>query len=172
LILCEEISDDSFAYLIKSLHSQFGELDFSNLSGNKIGTLIENKKLLLSENNYEILKEHFNGYHLLLIEQNPSVFIEAQKSYSIDKDDCIYLLESTILTTDEKVKVIQNEYELILVHNELCDIVIDILCKYQYIPIDFIILKGIITNSYSDEYFLIFFAKKFKRLKFKIASLL
>ncbi len=68
LILCNELYDNSYRELLKSLPQIYPSLEFEDLSKAKVEVLIENKKLKLSEKNYNLLREHFKGQHLHLIE--------------------------------------------------------------------------------------------------------
>jgi len=145
LILCVKISDNSFRFLMKSVPYTWNRLNFENLSKNKINWMVSNRFLTLTSNNYNLLKEHFYGKHTDLLMQYPYKFTENQTEYSLDKDDVLALLDSSKFSQKQKTSIIENtDNKLIINSKELSSAICRILSSYQYIELDFDVLKSLI----------------------------
>jgi hypothetical protein len=148
LILCLEISDRSFEFLMKSIPYSYNKLAFENLSDNKVNWMIISRFLNLTADNFNLLKEHFSGKHIDLLKQYPHEFIENQAEYSLDGNDVLALINSSTFNQQQKVSIIQNtDNELIIGYKELSCSICDILVESHKIELDFDLLKSLIQYS-------------------------
>jgi hypothetical protein len=107
LIHLSEISDDSFASLVKSIPLSYDHsLNFKGLSSKKVEVLLDNSKLELTASNFDELKRLFSPRHIVLIEQNLTNFIKEHESYDLDASDYVALLKSAKLTNESMESVI------------------------------------------------------------------
>jgi hypothetical protein len=145
LILHNKLQDNSFEYLMKSIPYTWNRLNFENLSKNKTDWMVSNCFLTLTTDNYNLLKAHFKGKHIDLIKKHSQKFIETQTDYTLDKDDLMALLDSLAFNQQQKVSIIQNaDKDIIIDDKELSNIICNILAVYQYIELEFDILKNLI----------------------------
>ncbi|GAB6013435.1 YobI family P-loop NTPase [Viscerimonas tarda] len=148
LILCLEISDRSFEFLMKSIPYSYNKLAFENLSDNKVNWMIISRFLNLTVDNYNLLKEHFSEKHIDLLKQYSHEFIENQAEYSLDGNDVLALINSSTFNQQQKVSIIQNtDNELIIGNKELSCSICDILVESHKIELDFDLLKSLIQYS-------------------------
>lgn len=105
LLRSNDISDDSYSSLVKCVVGSYDSLDISALSNRKINSLLENKLLNLSLDNFNFLK--VKEKHIELIIQNIDTFIEDFATYPIDTVDIRMLLESDLISKQHKSKMIK-----------------------------------------------------------------
>jgi len=105
ILLNENINDDCYNYLLKSVPYIYSSLDFTNLSSTKVGLLIDNNKLIVNSTNILLAKENFD-LHIKLIESNFNKFISDVGSIEFDEDDIESILESKEILLENKVKFI------------------------------------------------------------------
>jgi len=144
IIINENITDDCFEYLLRCCPYAHSELDFENLSERKVELMIKYGYLSLSVKRFNYIKEHFS-MHIDLLKKYSKEFIENQTNYSLDKDDVLALLSSSEFNLQQKISIIQNtDKELIVDNKELSYAICYILSGYQYIELDFNVLKSLI----------------------------
>jgi len=108
VILSENISEDAYKYLIKSIRFwKYPSLAFEKLSTSKIDCILEETKLALSQDNLDKLKEHFSPKHIMLIENFKDEFLEKFDEFELDSSDILNLLNSSKFSIDEKFTIIE-----------------------------------------------------------------
>jgi hypothetical protein len=107
LLLEESFSNETYALVILAAPYIYGNLNFGDLSTEKVRLLIKNKKLKLSTVHYDLLRTEFNGLHLELAEQASSEFIPKINDYTVEEPEIIYLLSSSHISIEEKNNIIE-----------------------------------------------------------------
>ncbi len=107
LLLDDNLDDIAYTYLIGSIPYEYSSWQFSNLSTSKIDVLINNKKLLLSQDNIDNLKQYFPDKHIALIEQDKEIFLEKIMDIELDNDDILKVFKSSSFDSSEKDLLIE-----------------------------------------------------------------
>ncbi len=103
LLLNNNINDAAYLHLIESIPYWYSSLDYEKLSPSKVDALIVKKKLQLSQENIDSLKQHFPDKHIELIEKLKEKFLEEYSEIELDNDDILKLLRSTSFEHIEKL---------------------------------------------------------------------
>ncbi|SFL60734.1 hypothetical protein SAMN05216357_1335 [Porphyromonadaceae bacterium KH3CP3RA] len=141
------ISDISFEKIMLSNPFVYSGLDFQNLSERKVSIMIGDLTLQTSPERFLFVKENFAGLHIKLLERQPNKFIEELSDYTFDSNDISQILQSSKLGIEQKILVIQNtDKALIIAHEELSNIVCELLSKHNPIGIDSDLFTGLIRN--------------------------
>lgn len=117
IILCNELDNEGYKYLLQGIHYTRDKLTFEKLDRKKVESLIEHI-LTLSPENFFLLKQHFRGLSVKLIEKNKSDFFKNMAAYELDTDDVSDLLNSERITTSEKLLVVHTVNEELIVENQ------------------------------------------------------
>ncbi len=148
LIKCNELTYESYSNLIRSTHYTWNAIGFEVLDSDKVKWLIRNKKLNLTESNYDKLKENYPNSHITLIEVKQSNFLSKWDKLDLDLKDYLMLLKSKDLSNKNKIGLIQLlDENTIIANKELGKIACDILANSKYIPLSFDIIKSLFANS-------------------------
>ncbi len=115
LMLCNDINDEAYSYLIRSVWFwKYTNLDIGDIKSKKVGFMLEHTKFGFNSTNFRNLKENFSLHHITFIENNINDFIEKFEEFNIDEDDIIKLLESKNITLKNKKNIIELiDYNLI-----------------------------------------------------------
>jgi len=147
ILLCTELTDEAFSYLIKSINHTRDKLSFENLSSDKIQHLIK-KVLSLSVDNYNLLRENFANQHIDLLSKNPDKYIKEFDTYEIDNEDLHLILASDIFSNSQKVDVILKvEKELITENVETSNKVCEILASNPTLDIEYAFIKNLFSTA-------------------------
>jgi hypothetical protein len=106
-----EIGDESYKLITKSIPWWYSDLDFSNISENKIKILINNRIVNPTIESYNKIKESHDGLNIYLLEKFPKEFVEKIDELEFDGDDMILILESSLLSISDK-KVLFESFDL------------------------------------------------------------
>jgi hypothetical protein len=106
LITCNEISEMAYQDLLSSFNTSYKSPNIKGLSGKKINTLLAQKKLELTIENFDSLKASFAPMHIELIEGEISLFIEHINEYALDATDYDLLLSISKLTREQAQTII------------------------------------------------------------------
>lgn len=157
LVKCNELSDSSYNILLNSTYYHWSNIDFENLDVQKVVVLL-NKKLSVTKENYDRLREIFPNYHINLIEKKFTKFIENINDFETDENDILLLLKSDKITIDDKINYITKLNENIIGKNkEISKLVGEIILqKMRVVDFTFDTLKFVAVNLFYDE----------KRIKF------
>ncbi len=116
IMLCNEINDESYRYLIKSIwYKSYPELDIENLNYDKVLYMLEANKFKFNFQNFQNLKNNFE-LQIKFIEKNYNSLIDIfeELELEIDTSDIIEILESKIINSKIKKELIEKmNYELI-----------------------------------------------------------
>ncbi|WP_321297198.1 hypothetical protein [Marinifilum fragile] len=151
IMLCENISIDSYNSLILSFSLQFTDISFDVLSEEKVDTLVHNSILALDEYNSEILKETFPKLYAKLLIVNKEDFLNKLGQYSLNILDFTILLISEELTNFEKIKIINHQdYEDISIMESTANRILQILGKPDF-ELDHLLMKELVKNTSDVE---------------------
>lgn len=117
ILLSNGINLESFKSIIKCYNYLYNDIEYEDVSEDKLKVLFDNKLIELNESNYEQIKLHFDKYHLILIEQNESVFIEDIDCFEISREDIIYLFKSSKIKLNTKA-ILLDRFDASLMNNE------------------------------------------------------
>ncbi|RLA84249.1 MAG: hypothetical protein DRG78_01950 [Epsilonproteobacteria bacterium] len=114
IMLCNEISDEAYKYLIKSIwYITYPKLDIENLNYDKVLYMLEANKFKFNSINFNDLKGNFD-LQIELIEKNNSDLIEKFEEFEFDTNDIIGILESKVINSKIKKELVEiMDYDLI-----------------------------------------------------------
>lgn len=165
LLLCNDLSDESYTHILESSIYTMNSLLFIDLDNTKILYLVD-KILMMSKENYDLLKTNFSPLHITLIEKHFSEFISKIDKIETDETDVTMILDSSKISLDNKFKYISNVDESIIVKNkEISKIVGEIILqKSKIIEFEKDTLKSIVINLKSEESKVKFINLNFEKL--------
>lgn len=152
LIRCNELSNDSYNTLLDSTYHYWNSFDFEALDIEKVISLL-NKKLSVSKNNYDKLKEYYPNNHIKLIEKNFTKFYENINDFKTDEEDTLLLLKSNKISLNNKILyILKLEEQFIIDSKKISGLVGElILQKDSKISIETNTLISIIKSTTSIE---------------------
>lgn len=152
LVKTEELSDDVYSRLLDSTFYYWNNINFQNLNVEK-ATILLKKRLSVTKENYNLLREHFPNNHIKLIEKNFTKFIESIDDFETDKEDVLLLLKSDKITNDNKFNYISHLDESMITDGKGISEIVGmlILWKSKTILFDIDTLKVVVANSYPEE---------------------
>lgn len=116
LLLCDELSDESYKSILKSITYTRDILSFEHLNEVKVVCLVNNI-LNTSPSNYNLLRENFADYHITLIEKNFAKFIEKIDDFETNESDISLLLKSAKISTKDKFTYASSLEESLIMGN-------------------------------------------------------
>ncbi|NPD47960.1 hypothetical protein [Lentimicrobium sp. S6] len=148
LLLEEEIHNKNYSDILSSVPYIYNSLNFDNLSYEKVELLVTKKKLTTNPANFELLKSNFEKLHILLIENNPTKFIEDIASYELENDDVLDVLISENISVLIKEKVINHfDESFFAVDEELLTQLGKLLLSNDNFDIEETLIKLVIKDS-------------------------
>lgn len=152
LLLCNDISDETYNKLLNSCYFIYGKLNFKDLSDDK-AIQLSIKKLTTTKSNYDLLREHFPNNHITLIERDFKKFIEKITDFETDEDDVLLILKSQKISIDNKFKYIALlEQKNILDNKEISKIIGNIILQKSIkIEFEYDIIESLVKNVTSSE---------------------
>lgn len=131
ILKTNEINNDAYAKLIKSIIWKFPDLNMDSLSSNKVDMILANKKILLSQTIINSLKKNFQNKQIVLFQKYKDEFLEKMTEFELDDSDYLQIISSSEFTIDEKISILE-KIDLVFFDNEkLVEIAIDI---YEHSP--------------------------------------
>lgn len=147
ILLCNELNDESYSNIVKSIYFKRDELAFENLSNTKAKDLVKNI-LTLTPENYNLLREHFANQHIDLLCKKPETYIADFEKFEIDNEDLLLILNSKLFSIKQKLEVILKvEKSLIFEKTESSNKVCEILSGNSKIDIDYEFIKNLFSKS-------------------------
>ncbi len=117
ILKSNQLSDEAYRYLIKSIIWRFTDLNMDLLSSIKVDEILSNKKIALHQTIMNSLKKNFPEKQIILIENFKDEFLEKYKELTLDDDNYIQILESIKFTKEEKISIIKT-IDLTLLESE------------------------------------------------------
>lgn len=147
ILLCNEISDESYSSIITSVRFTRDKLAFENLSLSKVKNLVKSI-LTLTVDNYNHLREHFANQHIDLLYKKPETYITNFENYEIDNEDLQLILNSNPFSVKQKIEIILKvDKNLIFEKVESSDKVCEILSGTPKINIEYEFIKNLFSKS-------------------------
>ncbi|AND64486.1 hypothetical protein AX766_08710 [Flavobacterium covae] len=147
ILLCNEISDESYSSIVKSISFKRDKLSFEQLSTSKIKSLINNV-LNVTVDNYDLLREHFANQHIDLLYKRPETYITDFEKYEIDNNDLLLILNSNQFSIKQKIEIVLKvDKNLIFEEVETSDKVCEILSGVSKLEIDYEFIKNLLSKS-------------------------
>lgn len=113
ILLEDNFNNESYNDLLKSVPYIYPSLSFEHLSLEKAKSLVQNKTLIVNNENYELLKDNFGDYYISLIENDIKKFIENIDAFQLDNTDRLSILKSEKISINQKVKFINYHTETV-----------------------------------------------------------
>src|SRR5690606_1128914 len=107
LLQKDEIEDKSYDLIIKSSPWWYSDLNFEEISDNKIKSLINSNCINPTIESFNSLKEKSDGLNIYLLEKRKSEYFKILEQLEFDSDDLQLILKSSILTNTEKLKILK-----------------------------------------------------------------
>jgi len=114
-IITSDINDDSFEALAKQFPYHYNVSELFETPESRVKTIIENDLIELDLDNFEALNDQFADLVLLFITRNKEDFLRLFKDLSLNGLLISDLLKSTKFTNSDKIKIIENTKEEILI---------------------------------------------------------
>jgi hypothetical protein len=147
-LLNEDINNNSYALILKSVPYFYRSLAFESLSEDKVKLLIDNNKLKLNEENYLKLKENFINLQTRLIEKRRFELSDIVGSLDFEDSDIVALLNSSILSFKEKEEILNNYPDTNIIGNtEILKLIGEILMSNIAFDVSKDVKKAILTKS-------------------------
>lgn len=152
LLVCKDISDETYKKIIDSVYFRYNQLDFENLNEEKVIYLVD-KILTTTKSNYDILREDFPNNHITLIEKDFNKFFEKVDDFKTDEGDILMILQSKDISIDNRFKYIAKLSEQTIIDNKAVAKKVGeiIISKSSKIEFDFNTIKSIVRSLDSNE---------------------
>ncbi|MHB1105837.1 MAG: hypothetical protein ACYCZ2_05685 [Lutibacter sp.] len=148
LLGCNDISDESYEQLLKSIPYKFDNFSLDNLSETKARMVINSGILLLTVENYDMIREDFTDLHILLLEKYNTLFSDNISTYILDADDIQKLLNSDELSNINKYQIIEEvDVEFINGNSETLKIIGELILQNRITNIRKVISDKVLLNS-------------------------
>ena len=153
ILVCNEISDEAYHKIIESIELVYKELDFNDLSKNKVDYLLEAHKLSMSENNYDTLRKRFPNKHIVLVESYFDSFLEGIDNFELDEEDVSLILNSKKISIEQKLTYISEiEEEFILKDNSISKKIAELIINKSYkIDFPYEVIESLYKNIVKEE---------------------
>ena len=153
ILVCNEISDEAYHKIIESIELVYKELDFNDLSKNKVDYLLEAHKLSMSENNYDILRKNFPNKHIILVESYFDSFLENIDNFELDEEDMLLILNSEEISIEQKLIYIPKiEGKFILREDTISEKIAElIISKSHKFDFSYDVIESLCKNTAKEE---------------------
>jgi energy-coupling factor transporter ATP-binding protein EcfA2 len=152
LLLCNELSYESYSTILKNSIYTRDILLFENLNEDKIVYLT---KCILNttKSNYDLLREHFPNNHITLIERDFKKIIEKTTEFETDEDDILLILKSEKIAIDNRFNYISKLSEQTIIDHKAIAKKIGkiIISKSTKIEFQFNIIESIVKSLDSND---------------------
>lgn len=107
IIYTQEVEDEYYSLVTKSCPWWYKDLYYENLSESKTKILIDNSCVQPVEESYKAIKQAHEGLNIYLFERRKNDFLKLLEKLQFDSLDLESILKSTLLTSNEKFKVLE-----------------------------------------------------------------
>ena len=153
ILVCDIVSDEAYHKIIRSFEGLYRDLDFKDLSINKVDYLLEAHKLSMSENNYDTLRKSFPNKHIVLVESYFDSFLEDIDNFELDIEEVSLILNSEKLSIEQKLTYIPKiEEEFILDDDTISKKIAElIISKSKKIDFSYDVIESLCKNTAKEE---------------------
>jgi hypothetical protein len=148
LIENKNIDDKSYDLILNSCPWWYSELNFINLSENKIKLLIDNTCIEPIAESYNSIKETYDGLNIYLLEKRKIEYFKIISVITFDSNDLELVLKSKILNNSEKFQILNNCPEETIITNINLKLLSPILLQENSFAVSDNILNSILRNNY------------------------
>jgi hypothetical protein len=150
LIHCKELKIEAYTNLLKSIPYVYKSVKYEDLDLERIELMISTKFLTLSIENYNGIKRRFKDIQIRLLEVYQSDFVKRYSEFSLDANDWLLLMKSAMFTLKNKLEIIKNIDDSVIVQNsQIADVVVDLLPDTEYIAMRFEVLYAMFDANAS-----------------------
>ena len=147
LIQKDEINQQSYNLITKSSPWWYSDLNFEEISDNKIKSLINNTCINPTIESYNLLKEKSDGLNIYLFEKRKIDYLKILDQFTFDSNDIELILKSSILTNLEKLKILKNCSEETVITNSNLKILSSILLADNSFIVSDNVLNSVLLNN-------------------------
>lgn len=153
ILVCDIVSDEAYHKIIGSFEGLYRDLDFKDLSINKVDYLLEAHKFSMSENNYDTLRMSFPNRHIVLVESYFDSFLEDIDNFELDIEEVSLILNSEKLSIEQKLTYIPKIEEEFILNNDtiskkIAELIISKLHKFDF---SYDIIESLCKNTVKEE---------------------
>ncbi|MBW4359365.1 YobI family P-loop NTPase [Flavobacterium taihuense] len=152
-LFTSDLKTESFAKLISSSPYFYEGIEkFKTISNDKMKLLIQNRTVRLNKTVCKSISESFPELLISLLEKNKDEFINSVGDYTLDSSIIIKLIDSEIFDSKQKMEIIDNTPESILMANQsIARKVSHLLSQNPKTQVSIELLKVLLTQSQSIE---------------------
>ncbi|WP_281847083.1 hypothetical protein [Olleya namhaensis] len=148
LIYRNDIDNDSYDLILKSISLRYSELELKTISEEKVKLLIDNLVIEPTNENFDGLKKNFDGLNIQLLEKHKLKFIELIDDLVLDGTDLALILKSTVLNNLEKIKFLETcNNDIIESNAENLKLISQLLLDDNSFEINELFLKNLIRSK-------------------------
>ena len=153
ILVCDIVSDEAYHKIIRSFEGLYRDLDFKDLSINKVDYLLEAHKLSMSENNYDTLRMNFPNKHIVLVENYFDSFLEDIDNFELDEEDVSLILNSEGISIEQKLIYIPKiEEGFILREDTISKKIAElIISKSHKLDFSYDVIESLCKNTAKEE---------------------
>lgn len=152
LIYCESLEFNSYTNLLKSIPYIYDDLEYKKLTKEKVDWMISNKFIAFTIENFNGIKQSFPTLHIKFIEAYEAGFVKRFSEFSLDSNDWFLLFKSSNFTLKEKIELIKNIDDNIIIQNpKIAEIVCYLLPTNEYISLRYEVLFTMFKANPSVE---------------------
>jgi ribosomal protein S8 len=147
LIQINETDEQPYDLIIKSSPWCYGDLNFKDLSENKIKSLINNNCVNPIAKSYASLKENTDGLNIDLLERRKIDYFKILDQLTFDSEDMELVLKSTVLNNSEKLKILNTCSEETITTNNNLKLLSSILLTDNSFVVSDNVLNSLLINN-------------------------
>lgn len=147
LLQKDEIEDQSYDLITKSSPWWYSDLNFEELSDNKIKSLINNNCINPTIESFNSLKEKSDGLNIYLLEKRKNDYFKILDQLTFDSEDLELILKSSILNNSDKLKILNNCSEETIIMNSILKLLSSILLSDNSFVVSDNVLDSILVDN-------------------------
>lgn len=148
LIKLEQLSDSAYEQIASAFPFWYTSLDFSELSFNKVRTLIKTQTIRLNQQTFDQLKVSFSSLVITLLEKQKATLLQDPTAYILDPFDIVALLKSELFSGNEKNLIVEKSNENLLVSSgEILELIGIEILKDKSFHVTDSVLRAILLNQ-------------------------
>jgi len=147
LVKEERLSDIAYSHIAASFPYWYRNLDFTQLSPEKVRSLINHQTLRLNIETFKRLKEFETSIVILLLEKQKATLMQELDNYKLDTTDITAVLKSNAFSGTEKNVIVEKAEESLLISSgELLELIGVQILKDKNFRVTNTLLKSILLN--------------------------
>jgi hypothetical protein len=148
LIFQNEINNEAYDLIMKSIPWHYSGLAIENLDREKVISLIKNSVIQPTADSFEFLKKEFDELNIFLLERNQKEFSKIIDEITFDENDIEMILKSSSINNIEKNKFLDKcSNEIILSNVENLKLISELLLEDDLFKTNEVIFKSLITSN-------------------------